>query len=247
MIKAFAILFVAALTSMAETYIVPSANGVVGVGLSMPKSEWTNCVFWMDASFPVSGEGTTNYAIPDLSPARNDAAQPATNSQPARVYTNGAWAYQFDGVNDLAGLFRGLDVDPTNHTCIIKFRVLGNFGVRQFAINYGPSSSHRFVVGTQNGGYYYATHYDGVFTSALSGWNAVNADWVTMALVMTGTDLVAYLNSEPMSASTSSCACGYGLTLGAYSNGNSPLTGGIAFACIINRALTAAEVAALNN
>lgn len=103
MIKAAALLIaLAALPTLgsAEPSIIPTAHGIVGFGLSMPESEWTNCVAWYSAEFPTLGEGTTEYTIPDLSPAGNDATQTGVGYQPERIYTNGAWAWKFDGVDD---------------------------------------------------------------------------------------------------------------------------------------------------
>jgi len=116
LMQASRLLYIAILPMLgsSETYIVPARAdlGFAAATVSMPKSEWTNCVFWMDAAAPVFGEGTTNYAIPDLSPARNDATQPNISSQPARVFTNKVWTFKYDGANDHVSIQpNALDLD----------------------------------------------------------------------------------------------------------------------------------------
>lgn len=77
-------------------------GGRTFLGQSMPETDYTNCVAWYDAAAGDYNAGTTNYFLPDLSTNHNAANPPwnAISSQPTRVYTNGAWAFKFDGVDD---------------------------------------------------------------------------------------------------------------------------------------------------
>lgn len=90
------------LSASAETYILPARAdlGFAMPTVSIPLGEYTNCVAYYTAAAPVFDEGTADYLIPDLSPAHNDATQPGTGYQPTRVYTDGEWAFNFDGVDD---------------------------------------------------------------------------------------------------------------------------------------------------
>lgn len=90
------------LIARSETYVLPARAdlGFAMPTVSLPLAEYTNCVAYYTAAAPVFGEGTADYLIPDLSPARNDATQPGTGYQPTRIYTDGEWALSFDGVDD---------------------------------------------------------------------------------------------------------------------------------------------------
>jgi len=38
---------------------------------TMPMTDWTNCVYWFEASIPPANPGTASYTVPDLSPDNN--------------------------------------------------------------------------------------------------------------------------------------------------------------------------------
>lgn len=128
------------LSAPAETYILPARAdlGFAMPTVSMPLGEYTNCVAFYTAAAPVFGEGTADYIIPDLSPARNDATQPGTGYQPTRIYTDGEWALSFDGVDDSADL----GVIPDLNTCWTVYGRLRKIGISQ-------------LMGCQGGGYFW--------------------------------------------------------------------------------------------
>ena len=78
----------------AEVFVHPTREGVAtGLHLSMPKSEWTNCVAWYSAEFPTIESGAL-----DLSPAGNDADpwdahETVTNFPRVITFTSGNGAY----------------------------------------------------------------------------------------------------------------------------------------------------------
>lgn len=88
----------------AATLVHPQRDDLAGrsfLEIGIPLETYTNgLVFYMDAAAGDYNAGAADYFIPDLSTNRHDAIQTGTGYQPARVYTNGAWAYQFDGTDD---------------------------------------------------------------------------------------------------------------------------------------------------
>ena len=100
-------------TRLDESLVVPTAT--------MLTSDWTNSVLWLTADSPVVDEGTTNATWLDFSPEHNDATQTDTDKQPDRVYTNGAWAWEFDGVDDSLSLgdLADFDLSPNRDLTLV--------------------------------------------------------------------------------------------------------------------------------
>ena len=92
----------------AATLVHPQRDDLAGrsfLEVGIPLETYTNgLVFYMDAAAGDYNAGETNYFIPDLSTNHSDATQTGTGYQPTRVFTNGAWAYDFDGVDDYVRL-----------------------------------------------------------------------------------------------------------------------------------------------
>ena len=91
---------------METVYVHPDRRDLgfefYGLQSSMPYEDYTNgLVFWLDASVPIANEGETNAIWADASTNRNDATQTGIYYHPERIFTNGTWALEFDGVDDL--------------------------------------------------------------------------------------------------------------------------------------------------
>ena len=183
-------------SATAETYILPARLdlGFAVPTVSMPKSDYTNCVFWMDASAPVSDAGTTNFVVPDLSPARNDATQPATNSQPPVV----DGAFVFDGSDGSGILFDSITLDfskPWKMSCTV-YSDNWIFGNKTRAFWTGTSGAGRIYIGS---GDYLKLNAADYTTYAIS--SALPRDtWVDVTLDYDGTNtLVVAVNGTETS------------------------------------------------
>jgi hypothetical protein len=88
---------------------------------ALPYSLWTNCVFALAADIPAINAGSTNAVWLDWSPVRATATQTTLDSQPVRNSTAGAWAFNFDGIDDRIQL--GTKSTGTNVTFFIRAKL----------------------------------------------------------------------------------------------------------------------------
>lgn len=89
--------------ALAEDYVIATKldAGYVVPQATMPYSLWTNSILWLTAESPVLNAGTTNAEwICYAKNCAGNATQTTITDQPARVYTNGAFALSFDGTDD---------------------------------------------------------------------------------------------------------------------------------------------------
>ena len=158
----------------AEVFVHPTRSGIAtGLHISMPKSEWTNCVAWYSAEFPTIGIGTTNYTVPDLSPSGNDATQPTISAQPS-VVSN---AFVFDGANDIVMT----PVFPDSDTSIAV-----DLRIRSTSVRQG-------FFGVQDGAYRFYVINSASYTSLRPGFGT---EWADCASVDTAEFFIAELRSS---------------------------------------------------
>jgi hypothetical protein len=91
-------------------YVVPDRRADYGPDAfllqpKMAQAVYKDSVLWLTAESPVLNEGTTGAQwICYAKTCSGNAVQTDTGRQPARVFTNGAWAWLFDGVDDRINL-----------------------------------------------------------------------------------------------------------------------------------------------
>jgi hypothetical protein len=87
-------------------YVVPDRRADYGPDAfllqpKMAQAVYKDSVLWLTAESPVLNEGTTGAQwICYAKTCSGNAVQTDTGRQPARVFTNGAWALSFDGTDD---------------------------------------------------------------------------------------------------------------------------------------------------
>jgi len=206
-------------TRLDESLVVPTAT--------MLTSDWTNSVLWLTADSPVLNESTTTATWLDFSPEHNDATQTDTDKQPDRVYTNGAWAWDFDGVDDSISLDTDefyVDSTKTNsRTLDMTFVIEGGvnqylFETKGFAILY-VASLNEIRAGVSGA------------DAGLSSGYAVGTDgWCNISVTYSTNLISATLNNAPFSGGETTVYSAYsdcGAILGVRDNGSLPYSGSI--------------------